>query len=257
MEDPIEKAVRRAIATMHDRLAETLTIDDMARAALFSKYHFARVFHRTTGVSPGRFLSAIRLQRAKRLLISTDMYVADISARVGYSSVGTFSSRFAGSVGLSPTAFRRLGGWATRILTGPVRAAPGTGGIVHGDLLTPAARPGVVFAGLFRDRMPAGRPVRCTVLERPGPFLLDGVPDGAWYLLAHFVGADGLAEAASRLFDGDGLAVGSYGPIVVRGGGVHRADLCLRPVTALDPPVLLALLDVRRTALELVAARAA
>ena len=101
MQDTSEKAVLRAIETMHDRLGDPLTVDDMARAAMFSKFHFTRMFQRVTGVSPGRFLSALRLQRAKELLVSTPMNVADISVTVGYNSVGTFSSRFSRSVGMS------------------------------------------------------------------------------------------------------------------------------------------------------------
>ena len=112
-----ELAVERAIDTMQDDLSEQLTVDDMARAAMFSKFHFTRMFQRVTGVSPGRFLSAMRLQAAKRLLVTTSLNVTDISVRVGYNSVGTFSSRFSRSVGLSPTTFRRMGGYAPRIGT--------------------------------------------------------------------------------------------------------------------------------------------
>ena len=95
MDDVIERAVLRVIDSMHENLGEPLTIDDMARTAMFSKFHFSRVFQRVTGLSPGRYLSAVRLQEAKRLLASTSLSVTDISHRVGYSSVGTFSSRFA------------------------------------------------------------------------------------------------------------------------------------------------------------------
>ena len=94
MEESTKQAVDRAISTMRENLGEQLTVDDMARAAMFSKFHFTRIFQRVTGVSPGRFLSALRLQRAKQLLVSTSLNVADISLRVGYNSVGTFSSRF-------------------------------------------------------------------------------------------------------------------------------------------------------------------
>src|SRR5918992_4039442 len=105
-----EQSVQRVIESIYRNIGEPITIDDMARTAMFSKFHFARIFQRTTGVSPGRFLSAVRLQEAKKLLLSTSLSVADISHQVGYSSVGTFSSRFKRSVGLSPTVYRELGG---------------------------------------------------------------------------------------------------------------------------------------------------
>src|SRR6266545_1373534 len=112
MEEAAERAVLRAIGAMRERLGEQLTVDDLARAAMFSKFHFSRMFQRVTGVSPGRFLSALRLQKAKHLLVSTTMSVADISVHVGYNSVGTFSSRFSRSVGMSPTTYRRRAGYA-------------------------------------------------------------------------------------------------------------------------------------------------
>ncbi|MEW2475417.1 AraC family transcriptional regulator [Micromonospora gifhornensis] len=252
-ESPAEKGVERAIAVMYDNLADPVTIDDMARAAMFSKFHFARMFHRATGVSPGRFLSALRLQHAKRLLLDTSLYVSDISLQVGYNSVGTFSTRFTQHVGLSPTTFRRQQGFTPVIGT---TAARGGRGQVHGEIRSPGSPPGLIFVGLFADRMPAGWPVRCTVLDRPGRFALTDVPDGDWYLLAHFVGTTDLDEAASHAYTGaDGLAVGVYGPLRVRGRAVH-AELGLRPMTLLDPPVLMALLDARKAAREVLARRA-
>src|SRR2546426_2729308 len=80
----IEKAITKVIQTMRENLGEEITIDDMAQAAVYSKFHFSREFQRLTGVSPKRFLSAIRLQEAKRLLTSTSLTVTEISHRVGY-----------------------------------------------------------------------------------------------------------------------------------------------------------------------------
>jgi AraC family transcriptional regulator len=64
MDAVVLRAVERAVETMRDNLGERLTIDDLARSAMFSKFHFSRVFQRVTGVSPGRFLSAMRLDVA-------------------------------------------------------------------------------------------------------------------------------------------------------------------------------------------------
>ncbi|WP_342741561.1 helix-turn-helix transcriptional regulator [Actinokineospora terrae] len=106
MDELAVRAVERAIEDMRGRLAQSLTVEDMARVALFSKFHFSRVFHRHTGVSPARFLSTLRFAEAKRLLATTTLNVADISARVGYRSPGTFSARFKTCVGASPTQYR-------------------------------------------------------------------------------------------------------------------------------------------------------
>ncbi|MCI4061213.1 AraC family transcriptional regulator [Micromonospora sp. R77] len=252
MDNAAEKAVERVIAAMHDNLGEQLTIDDMARVAMFSKFHFSRIFQRVTGVSPGRFLSALRLAQAKELLTSTSFNVSDISLRVGYTSVGTFSSRFTRSVGLSPTTYRRLRGIAPRIQSGTDLVDPTQAtGMVRG-LLTPADpdKPGLTFIGLFHDRIPEGRPVSCAVLAEPGPFLLDKVPPGSWYLLAHSVAESPEQAVEPSSLRGVGLAAATVGPLTVgQSDIVENADLHLRPMRSLDPPVLLALLDVRKTAM--------
>ncbi|WP_030057298.1 helix-turn-helix transcriptional regulator [Streptomyces novaecaesareae] len=248
MTTAIEQAVTRAIETMHDNIGELLTIDDMAQAAMYSKFHFSREFQRMTGVSPRRFLSAIRLETAKRLLVETTFTVTEISHRVGYNSVGTFSSRFASSVGIPPTVFRQLGGFTSRIevdLGGLVRSTELS--TFRGEIRPPAGGAlGRVFVGLFPTRVPEGKPAACTVLPRPGVFLLDQVPAGTWFLLAHSVPA-----AFDEVLTGDhAVSVGSVGPIEVRPTvPLLPIELRLRPARVLDPPVLLALLDARTIAL--------
>ncbi|HEX6873541.1 MAG TPA: AraC family transcriptional regulator [Micromonosporaceae bacterium] len=248
MADAIERAVERVIATMRENLGEPLTVDDMARVAMFSKFHFTRIFQRVTGVSPGRFLSALRLQHAKHLLVSTTLNVADISVRVGYNSVGTFSSRFTKSVGLSPTTYRRMGGYTPQIPTDNPGDSAGTG-IVSGQIWpAPNGEPGLVFVGLFPSRIPEGKPARCTILENHGPFTLDRVPEGSWYLLAQSVPCR--MEEATGPTSQNHVSVAAYGPVEVGPDSiVTGADLRLKLARALDPPVLLALLDVRKIAL--------
>nr|WP_244161971.1 AraC family transcriptional regulator [Micromonospora eburnea] len=233
---------------MRDNLGEQLTVDDMARAAMFSKFHYTRVFQRVTGVSPGRFLSALRLQRAKSLLLSTSMNVADISVHVGYNSVGTFSSRFTRSVGLPPTEYRRRGGVLRSITAAePDDVTAGAGGVVSGVVSAcSSAALEVVFLGLFKSRIPEGRPVSCTTLAGPGRFTLDKVPEGTWYLLCHGLGpgfgADGgTRREATALF-------GCHGPFRI--GAEQTLDVVVRlgPARLCDPPMLLALPDVRTVA---------
>ncbi|SRR6266851_2459915 len=252
MDEVIEQAVARVIEAMHDNLGEQLTIDDMARTAMFSKFHFSRIFREVTGVSPGRFLSALRLQEAKRLLVSTSLSVADISNQVGYTSVGTFSSRFKSRVGVAPTMYRQRGGFAHQISTDNNGNTAGTrSATVRGEIFAPpAGEVGPVFAGLFPDWIPQGQPVRCTVLHHPGPYVLEDVPQGTWHLLVHSV-APGLEKAApDQLSHAQAPSVGSNGPIIIRPDTfVRLADVRLRPMRAFDPPVLLALVDVRSVAL--------
>jgi AraC family transcriptional regulator len=251
MEDTIEQAVKRAITTMRENLGEQLTVDDMARAAMFSKFHFTRVFQRVTGVSPGRFLSALRLQRAKQLLVSTSLNVADISLRVGYNSVGTFSSRFSRSVGMSPTTYRRLAGYAHSIQTQAHHSDPAVPkSRVYGQIWPSHGQPrGLVFVGLFPERIPEGRPVRCATLPGPGSYQFDDVPPGTWYLLAQSVSGDPVQPAPDADGTDQTISVATDGPLTIRRDASIRADVVLKPARALDPPVLLALMDARKLAM--------
>lgn len=251
MEESTKRAVDRAISTMRENLGEPLTVDDMARAAMFSKFHFTRIFQRATGVSPGRFLSALRLQRAKQLLVSTSLNVADISLRVGYNSVGTFSSRFTRSIGMSPTTYRRRAGYAPHIATDPGPAVYSEARVYGRIPNQPGRLTGPVFVGLFTDRIPEGRPVRCAVLTDGGYFQFGAVPSGTWYLLAQAVAgdADGRPDEANRP-----IAVASHGPLTVCRDSDIRMDLEFQPIQNIDPPVLLALMDSRKLALARVAA---
>ncbi|MHC0431262.1 helix-turn-helix domain-containing protein [Streptomyces sp. O3] len=246
----IEHAVRRVIRYMHVNLGQDLTIDDMARTAMFSKFHFTRFFRETTGTSPGRFLSALRIQEAKRLLIETEFSVADISSQVGYSSVGTFSSRFKACVGLSPSAYRERGGVTQRFPVGSTGSTAVAQSLsLRGRIvLPPETAPGRVFVGLFPSCVRQGRPVRWTVLDGPGPFELRDAPNGTWHILAHSVPyghEDGHEGGLFGRGTADVLSVGRCGPVTVRPGALLKpAEISLRPQDALDPPVLLALLDV-------------
>ena len=109
------------------RAGEATSLEEMAGIAHLSPYHFARTFKRVTGVSPGEFGSAVRLQRAKELLLTTDLSASEVCFEVGYGSFGTFSTRFTQLVGVSPGRMRRLPEELHAALgsgTGGVAAAP-------------------------------------------------------------------------------------------------------------------------------------
>jgi hypothetical protein len=206
---------------------------------MYSKFHFTRVFQRATGLTPGRFLTMVRLHKAKQLLLTTSLSVTDISHLVGYASVGTFSTTFCNTVGVPPSAYRKMGGVAefcpNAYPSSPKRFAWQVSGHVR---LGPGVSPGPTFVGLFPSRMPQGRPVRCTVLDSPGPYVLHDVPPGSWYAVAC-----SLSQEADALPDrGQTMSVGFRGPLTMQGG---PADIRLRPLRAMDPPVLSALPDLR------------
>jgi AraC-like DNA-binding protein len=88
------------------RYFEPLGVDDLAHAAGLSRAHFSREFRRAFGESPHGYLLTRRLERAAALLRTTDNSVADICFSVGLKSVGSFTTSFTRTFGVSPTAYR-------------------------------------------------------------------------------------------------------------------------------------------------------
>ncbi|MET9356779.1 helix-turn-helix transcriptional regulator [Streptomyces sp. NPDC006617] len=239
---------------MHHRFHEPLTLDDLARSAMVSKFYFLRVFSRVTGVTPGRFLSAVRLHEAKRLLRSTSLNVADISARVGYSSTGTFSRRFSESVGVSPTKYRCLA--YERHSTGPTTAngpqpattphaaAPVTparltgANTVHGTIVAEEHPLDSVRLGVFNSPILQGHPVTTAEVSAPGRYFLPELPSGVWYL--HAVARSDAAAAAVPAGEPQ-LLVDMVGPLRFGQNTDLHVNLTLRPFTWSRPPILSAL----------------
>ena len=81
-------------------------VDDLAAAAGLSRAHFSREFRRAFGESPHAYLLTRRLERAAALLRSTDHSVAEICFSVGLQSLGSFTTSFTRTYGVSPTAYR-------------------------------------------------------------------------------------------------------------------------------------------------------
>ena len=86
---------------------ERVRLNDAARQANLSPYHFQRLFARTFQESPHAFVQRRRLERAKQLLISGEEPVTEVCLAVGYESLGSFSTLFRTRYGCSPGEFRR------------------------------------------------------------------------------------------------------------------------------------------------------
>jgi AraC-like DNA-binding protein len=103
---PPARHLLRARDLADARYFEPLGVDDLARTAGLSRAHFSREFRRAFGESPHAYLLTRRLERAAALLRLTDRSVADICLSVGLQSVGSFTTSFGRTYGLSPTAYR-------------------------------------------------------------------------------------------------------------------------------------------------------
>ena len=118
--DTRTKAIERVIKSMRERLDYPFSLREMAEIAVMSPFQFNRVFHHVAGIPPRLFMGALRLEKAKELLLTSSLNVVDVCFEVGYESLGTFTTRFTEFVGLSPTSFRRMGSYGQPAFRSPV-----------------------------------------------------------------------------------------------------------------------------------------
>lgn len=239
------RSVERVIHAMMKCLARPLHNNEMADIACQSPFHFNRVFHRLTGVPPIQFHYALRLQQAKRLLISTDLRITDICFEVGYSSLGTFVTRFNTLVGLSPTSFRRCGRqlvsrdlqeFRSPLLAMRQYADPRSGAI--SGSFTSHSR-GVVFAGLFRRGLPEGEPASCAHSLDEATYAIPAPEAGDWFV---FLVAVPWTATGLQLLLLDDLPRGRSGLIRCDGAGYSGdTSVELKLPSSLDPPILTAI----------------
>jgi AraC-like DNA-binding protein len=123
-------ALLRRVRDRIDReYARPLDVEALARGVHMSAGHLSREFKRAYGEPPYSYLMTRRIERAMALLRRGDLSVTDVCFEVGCSSLGTFSTRFAELVGVSPSVYREqmAGGSAetpsciTKQVTRPIR----------------------------------------------------------------------------------------------------------------------------------------
>jgi AraC family transcriptional regulator len=98
--------LERVLQYVELHLAETVTVRDLAQAACLSPFHFTRSFKRATGEAPHHFLMMRRLERAKTLLATTRLPIAQVAWSSGFRSHAHFTGVFTRRVGCTPTAWR-------------------------------------------------------------------------------------------------------------------------------------------------------
>lgn len=99
-------AIGRARLTMNERFGEALTLDEIASATCYSKYHLSRVFRAYTGITIHRYLTRVRLVTGLEML-GDGVSVTEVAHRNGFSSSSHFSTSFVRAYGLTPSDARR------------------------------------------------------------------------------------------------------------------------------------------------------
>lgn len=101
--------VERAREQIRTRLAERLTIPDLARAASCSEGYFRQIFRRHTGQTPTAYIQQVRMREACHLLAHTPWPIGDVAREVGIEDQHQFSHVFRRIVGQSPSQWRESG----------------------------------------------------------------------------------------------------------------------------------------------------
>jgi AraC family transcriptional regulator len=100
-------ALGHVVDYMHAHIDEPISLEELARVASISKYHFVRLFSTATGLTPHRYLVGLRMRHAAELIRASADTVQEISAACGYASPGQFARAFKRHHGCTPTQFRR------------------------------------------------------------------------------------------------------------------------------------------------------
>lgn len=210
------------------------SLSALSERFFYSRFHFHRLFMAHTGTTPARYIAGVRMRESKRLLINTEYSVMEISAAVGYSSVGTFTTQFSNLVGVPPATYRKLIDTAEPLHLGDLYDTPsGSYGATidcPSDLTDP-----ITFVGIFRTDLPQGHPVSYSMTHRPeisyAP--IDEGTSATMFAVSHeadqsLVEVD-LSDSAGTLVAA--TALGGPDPLA-------PAQVELRPQSDLDPPIV-------------------
>lgn len=185
------QAAIKAIEYMKKHLDEEVTTELLAEHVGYSQYHFSRIFKEVTGISPRRFLSALRIEAGKeQLMKSAPSSILHTMLTIGFRSLGTFSSRFKQFVGTSPRDFRMRAAELHLFLNDYDSAKKQAESsdekpCVICNIEKPEHFKGVLFVGLFPRAIPDQKPIMGNVLGMNQKCCrFSNVPSGSYYVLA-------------------------------------------------------------------------
>ena len=98
--------LRRVSAFVEAKLSEAISLDDLAQVAGVSRFHFHRQFRKALGMTPRDYIVRTRIERAKRLLIESELTVGEVAGAVGFVDQSHFSNVFRKVVSMTPRSFR-------------------------------------------------------------------------------------------------------------------------------------------------------
>jgi len=103
----VTKSINQAIKYLKENYRSEYCLEDVAKSANLSPYHFSRVFKSQTGKTPYEFLMDLKLQKAKEMLLDSTKTITEICTELGFSSPSHFAAVFNKNVGETPKAYRK------------------------------------------------------------------------------------------------------------------------------------------------------
>lgn len=97
--------ILRALRYIENNLIQNISLADLAQEANLSKFHFSRSFKMHIGMSPKQFVTTMRIERAKSLLMHKDVSISSVALSVGFNDPGNFERHFKKMTGVTPSSF--------------------------------------------------------------------------------------------------------------------------------------------------------
>lgn len=171
--------INRVIFYIEAHLGEPLNLEDLAKVAYFSPYHFHRIFAAFTGESLAGYVRRLRLERAAQHLLHLDAPVTEIALGAGYETPAAFTRAFVALFGVNPTEYRQRHGPVSMLGARPLALTT----ITEDLTMTPEIR--------TADPMPV------LFVRRTGAYYQ--AAGEAFAVLCQFAGPRGLLGPASRM----------------------------------------------------------
>lgn len=116
------QCIQRALKVLESECEVLPTLEELARAAGLSPFHFHRIFRSIVGEPVASYHKRLRMERAISHLLYSKKSITDIALGAGFESSSAFSKAFRGRYQCSPSTLRKQGG--TEALTKPIQAPP-------------------------------------------------------------------------------------------------------------------------------------
>ena len=241
-----QNVIEKVVRYMKSNLVEfdvDLSLNALARQGCYSRSHIIAVFEEVTGTTPHHFLSSLRIEKAKQLLMTTSASVTVISQQVGYDSLGTFSRIFSDYVCLSPSEFRKTPcKMSSSELVDTVKRfidqnrVSASDDVLRGHVQAPTAIQGIIFVGAFTRGVPQGRPESGTVLLQSGEFRIRMPKSAPFYLFTALVPYVAIEGSSLHMLQFEWVA-----SLRIQEADTSHLNLTLRRTCYIDPPLVVSL----------------